>query len=185
MDIGNKLKALRKKSGLTLLELSEKTGIAQSTLSRIEKGLRTGNVKTHLKICQALGIKISQLYAGLGEDSQEEISPIETEAQDVEGFRYNEKAFAVALAREQFKKKMKPELLVISPSHSAKEPGDPPGTEKFIFCEEGQIEVKVNKAAYRLKKGSSLYFNSSLPHYFKNIGKQTAKCLCVSTPVRI
>lgn len=184
MEIGKKIKLLRKERGLTLQDVSQKTGIAQSTLSRIEKGLRTGTVKTHLKICEALGMRISELYVDL-EKPTEEISPIQAESKDAEGFRYNEKAFAVSLARDLFKKKMKPELLIIAPTHIAKEPGDAPGTEKFLFCQEGLLEVGINKARYKLKKGSTLYFNSSLPHYFKNIGKTTVKCITVSSPVRI
>lgn len=180
MELGKKIKLLRKEKGLTLAGVSQKTGIAQSTLSRIEKGQRTGTVKTHLKICEALGIRISELYVDL-EKSAEEISPIETSAKEAEGFQYNEKAFAVSLAKDFFKKKLKPELLIIAAGNRAKEPGDPSGTEKFLFCHEGLLEVIVDKTIYQLKKGSSLYFNSSLPHSFKNIGKTRAKCLCVSS----
>lgn len=184
MEIGKKIKFLRKELKLTLAELSQRTTIAQSTLSRIESGLRTGNITTHLKICEALGIKISDLYAGL-EKPKEEVSVFETRAKDVEGFRYNEKAFAISLTRDLFNKKMKPELLIIAPSKSANEPGDPPGTEKFLFCQEGLLEVGIEKTRYQLKKGETLYFNSSFPHYFKNLGKNTAKCIAVSSPVRI
>lgn len=185
MEIGAKIKLLRKERKLTLAEVSEKTGIAQSTLSRIEKGIRTGSVQTHLKICQALSVRISELYAGL-EKPPEEVAPVDTESTDVEGYSYNEKAFAISLVRELFKKKMKPELLIIAPSSTATEPGDPPGTEKFLFCYEGFIEVGIdNKARHELKKGGTLYFSSSPPHYFKNIGKATAKCLAVSSTTNL
>lgn len=40
MEIKDRLKLLRLKSGLTLVQLSKKTGIAQSTLSRYETGIR-------------------------------------------------------------------------------------------------------------------------------------------------
>lgn len=180
MELGKKIKLLRKERSFTLAEVSQRTGIAQSTLSRIEKGLRTGNVKTHLKICAALGIRISELYVGL-EKPEEEITSVETATKNVEGFVYNDKAYSLLLVRNIFKKRMKPELLILAPAKTAKEPGDPPGTEKFLFLHEGVLEVVVDNVQYHLKKGSSLYFNSSLAHSFKNIGKTTAKCLCISS----
>lgn len=183
MEIGKVIKALRKEAGLTLDGLFRKTGIATSTLSRIEKGIRTGSVKTHLKICEALGIKLSGLYAGLEEKTK--IFPMQANRKDAETVNYNGKAYTVSLARDLSKKKMSPELLVITASQTIREPGDNLGTEKFIFCLEGFLEVVVDKEPCRLKKGGTLYFNSSLPHRFKNIGKTAVKCLSVSSTARI
>ena len=36
--------------------------------------------------------------------------------------------------------------------------------------------------AVRVKRGASFYFDASIPHSLRNIGKRTAKCLSVITP---
>ena len=41
----------------------------------------------------------------------------------------------------------------------------------------------IGKETYALSKGNSLYFDASIEHLFKNIGKTNAKVLCIATPV--
>jgi uncharacterized cupin superfamily protein len=59
------------------------------------------------------------------------------------------------------------------------------GAEKFIFVLEGSIEAHINKETLSLHKGNTMYFDASLPHSLHNIGKTTAKLLCVTTPVSL
>ena len=64
-NLGQRIRTLRKEKGLTLVEISEKTGIAQATLSRIETGTMIGTVESHEKIAETLGIGLSELYTGV------------------------------------------------------------------------------------------------------------------------
>lgn len=50
------LREVRKKSGMTLRDLSEKVGVTAQAISRYEKGERTPTVKTAKKIGKILGI---------------------------------------------------------------------------------------------------------------------------------
>src|SRR3989338_266556 len=61
-DLGNRIRNLRRKKKITLIELSKLTGIAQATLSRIETGLMLGTVKSHQKIAETLGVSLAELY---------------------------------------------------------------------------------------------------------------------------
>lgn len=56
MDTSEKIKKIRIEKGLTTYDLSEKTGIPQSTISKIENGKRKIEVETLEKIAEALGI---------------------------------------------------------------------------------------------------------------------------------
>lgn len=49
MHIGRIIRRLRKERKITLLELSQKSGVAIATLSRIETGKMTGRLKSHLR----------------------------------------------------------------------------------------------------------------------------------------
>lgn len=57
LELSVKIVEARKKTGLTQKELSEKAHITQQQLSKIETGMNC-NIKTFLKVCTALGIKI-------------------------------------------------------------------------------------------------------------------------------
>lgn len=185
MDLSERIKLLRKQKGLTLAQVAQKTGIAQSTLSRIESGIRSGNLKTHLKICDALGVKPSELYAGL-EMPAEKIAPIESRfSEEAESFTYNKNAYSIILAKAVSKKNMLPQILMLEPNGKTAVEEDPAGTEKFIYCLKGNIEVIVEDKHYFLKETDTLYFRSSLPHSIKNTGKEKAKCLSVTSPVTL
>lgn len=55
-QIGNKILALRKTTGLTQAELAEKAGLADRTYADIERGNVNMRIETLLKICDALGV---------------------------------------------------------------------------------------------------------------------------------
>lgn len=55
--IGNKLFAVRKKLGLTQLEVAEASGLSDRTYADIERGTVNMRIETILKICQALHIR--------------------------------------------------------------------------------------------------------------------------------
>lgn len=63
--LGNRLRELRRRMGLTQAQLAEKAGIQQTTISNAEIGVRDPNRSTLVLISQGLGIPFSQLEAFL------------------------------------------------------------------------------------------------------------------------
>ena len=61
MNIGSKLKQFRKEKALTLDQISQMTGVAKATLSRIENGKVGGNFTTLKKIADALHVSLDEL----------------------------------------------------------------------------------------------------------------------------
>ena len=57
----NPVAAFRSRSGITLRDLSERTGVAASYLSKIERGLKPGSAATLSRIANALGTTIDSL----------------------------------------------------------------------------------------------------------------------------
>lgn len=53
-SVGNKLLEIRKRKGLTQIEVAEKAGLADRTYADIERGSANMRVETALRICQAL-----------------------------------------------------------------------------------------------------------------------------------
>ena len=58
---GNPVAAFRTHLGITLRDLSERTGVAASYLSEIERGLKPGSAVTLSRIANALGTTIDAL----------------------------------------------------------------------------------------------------------------------------
>lgn len=62
--IGERVKALRLMRGMNQTELAEKSGVADSTISSIERGERYGIVTTYLYLAEALDASIGELLGG-------------------------------------------------------------------------------------------------------------------------
>lgn len=58
------MKALRLMRGMNQTELAEKSGVADSTISSIERGERYGIVTTYLYLAEALDVSIAALLGG-------------------------------------------------------------------------------------------------------------------------
>lgn len=185
MKLGEKLKTLRRSKDLTLDKLAELSGVAKATLSRIENGVTTGNLTTHLKICEALKVNLGELYKGLENPEEKIVAFDEKNIKDAEVFSYDEKVSSIILSKQTGKKKMLPQLLIIEPQKGTPVEENHPGTDKFLYCLEGELELKISEKTFALKKNASIYFDSSLPHSIKNIGTKTAKMITVVSPVAL
>lgn len=62
--VGRRLKQYRKLRGLKAVELAKRSGVPQSTISDVERGIRSGlnlTVKSAEQLCWALGISLDTL----------------------------------------------------------------------------------------------------------------------------
>ena len=180
MELGERIRAIRQEKRMTLADLSEKSGVAQATLSRIENGIMTGTIKSHLKISEAFGMSLADLYR-LSEAAPKD-ARVESEVAQKDVFVHDEKSSSILLASQVFSKKMMPILIRLTPDGRTPAEEAAVGTEKFLYCLSGKVKVSVSGKEYPLDAGDRLYFNASLPHFIENFGKSEAKCLSVSSP---
>lgn len=76
--VGSRIRELRKGRHLTQTELSEKIGVAQSDLSRMEQGEYKVGLDTLFKILQVFDLKMGEFFG-------ETETPAEKEARDLVG----------------------------------------------------------------------------------------------------
>ena len=62
MDIKRAILDARIKSGLTQMELSEKSGIAQADISRLENGTRNPSLAMVKRLAEGLGMRLKLEY---------------------------------------------------------------------------------------------------------------------------
>jgi len=180
MEIGEKIRTIRQEKRMTLAEVFSKSGVAQATLSRIENGIMTGRLESHVKICDALGISLADLYRDLGTDEKKVEAVSERQKEGV--FVHDEKTSSILLTSQALSKKMMPILIRLSPEGRTAVEEARNNTEKFLYCLSGNVKIVVGGKNYSLGPGDRLYFNASLPHFIENSGKTGAKCLSVSSP---
>ena len=182
MFIGEKLHALRKAKRISLTELSEKSGVQMATLSRIENKKMVGTLDSHMQIAKALGVDVTDLYKGLSHQN----AVIEFgHEKNTDVFTHSDEASFEILTKNIMNKKMMPTLVRIEEGGKTNKEQAQGGTEKFIFVLDGHVEISVNGQLFTLHKFNTLYFDASLPHFFRNNGKGAVKLICVGTPVSL
>ena len=180
MDIAGRIRSLRKEKNLTLRQLSQRSNVALATLSRMETGKMVGTVESHKSIAAVFNKSLSQLYSDIEKDEKAiEHQPLKNRT---DMFLHNDKASYHMLTNNILSKKMMPVILKISAGGRTTTEQSSKESEKFIYVLKGSVNIMIDGKAHALKKGETLYFNGSLPHHVKNIGKDEAQAICVITP---
>jgi len=180
MLMGKIIQGLRKEKKMTLLELSEKSGVALATLSRIENSKMTGTLQSHINICKALETDITELYKDLSLSKKK--VEMQSRKARLDVFFHSKNASSEILISKDANKKMLPLIIKIAKGGSTHKEATKAGIEKFIYIASGRIEANIGDEKYHLTKGDTLYFESSAPHYFKNTGPGEASLICVVCP---
>lgn len=177
--VGVNIKRARNEMGLTLRALAKKLGISASFLSQVESGKASPSLSTLKNISDALGYTVSTLI----EDGQKTgDNPI---------VRSNERKYLheagkginlYLLTSRDPNKQMEPLLFKLKEGATSGDATYKHFGQEFVLVLKGAIEITLNDIVYVLRKGDSIYFNSSVPHAFKNLGKEEAEAVWVVTP---
>ncbi|HHV38512.1 MAG TPA: helix-turn-helix transcriptional regulator [Tepidimicrobium sp.] len=63
MDVGNRIRQLRKQNDMTTSELAKKCNTSQPVISKLENGYRIPDIPTLKKICEAFDMTLADFFA--------------------------------------------------------------------------------------------------------------------------
>ena len=182
-NLGQRIRSLRKAKNITLVEMADKTGVAQATLSRIETGIMTGTLESHEKIAEVLGIGLADLYSGM-DKRYEEITHLPQGAE--KKVTHHAGQFQVELlTQESSKKKITPYLITVQGKNSVPQEQSERGVEKFFYVLQGEVRVVLDQKEYLVRENETLYFDASLPHQIFNDQTSRARILAAVSPSRL
>lgn len=181
--LGKRINFLRKQRKITLVELAKKTGIDQATLSRMENEKMVGTLDSHMRICQAFGMRLPELYEEVVQKIDE--SRDNAVKHKLETFSHSGGAVSELLTTGILQKRMMPILLRLKPKGSTGAEDYPVPTERFVYVLKGSIEVVFSKETKVLEAGDSLYFSASVSHSFRNASKTDSELISVITPTSL
>jgi len=186
LHIGKKIREIRKKGGLVLQDLSDRTGLSKPLLSQIEKETVSPPIATLLKISKALNTNISFFFQDDG--SEEKVIVVRKDESKVIDSRYfgREESgyYYEALAFKKPQKYMEPFLVEFKRKRVDQLSYFSHEGEEFIYLLEGTLEFRTENQQYILQPGDSLYFESSIPHAYRALERRNAKALSVIYPAR-
>ncbi|MGW7099435.1 helix-turn-helix domain-containing protein [Streptomyces sp. NPDC054838] len=170
--VGPRLRALRRRRGTTLAQLSEATGISLSTLSRLESGQRRPTLELLLPLAKAHRVALDDLV-GAPDTGDPRIRPRPFVRH---GCTY------VPLSRDfggvhAFKQILPPR----DPSLPLPEPKVHEGYE-WLYVLSGRVRLLLGEHDLVLTAGEAAEFDTRTPHAFFNAGPQPAEFLSLFGP---
>ncbi|PYT71101.1 MAG: MerR family transcriptional regulator [Acidobacteria bacterium] len=171
---GQRFRRLRAKRGLSLAQVAKATGVSVGFLSALERGQMRSSVATLRRIARFYGTNILSLFEAAG-DNPRLVRPRERRIlETTPDVRMELLAWGNTA--------MEPHLFRVKPGGGSGESYTHEG-EEFLHVLRGEFEIWLDKSEhYQLKRGDSLYFESSTPHRWKNPGRKEAWVLWINTP---
>jgi transcriptional regulator with XRE-family HTH domain len=180
---GVALKALRRKYGWTLAEVSRRTGVATSTLSRIENDRTSLTFDKLARLSAGLEVDILAVF-GNGTGFETRTSGRRSITRVGEGKTVETRtSWNLYPAWDLLNKSIMPVVAELH-AHSLEEFGDlmrHPG-EEYAYVLEGEVDLYTSLyAPVRLQTGDSIYFDSSMGHAYVCAREQRCRVLSLCT----
>lgn len=182
-NLGARLRHMRKARQLTLSGLATLSGVAVSTISKIENGALSPTLDKVLRLAEGLDLTIGQL---IGDDEigisppNSRFAPSRADA----GIVIDTKNYVYRyLCSELTNKRMVPIHAYIKAS-SMRDfgPLERHGGEEFLIVMDGEVVVHSEfYAPVTLKRGESIYLDSTMGHAYLSAGKGDAEVFCICT----
>ena len=176
-SIGEKLRALRLKKKMGLVELGQHSGLSPALLSKIERGRLIPTLPTLLRISLVFSVGLEHFF-------QPSSRPTLAIVRCAERKRFPEKLgatnpgyFFESLDFPALERSMSAYYVEFEETGSSMH--DHAGAE-FLYIIEGLLVITVGEDAHELGAGDSIYFDSSVPHRYQRSGSTPCRAVVVT-----
>jgi len=177
IDIGGRLKKIRKRQAMSQKEMAAQVGVTPSTISQIESGTIYPSIPALYKIAQVLEVPVAAFFRDRSATTDRIVFSGSAPAsfndlpkQDISGYR---------LAPPDFESAAEPYLIEISggkklPAHFFIHKG-----EEMGYVLNGSLELKIGNRVHRATVGDVIYLASDHPMHWQNTGTEAARLLWI------
>jgi transcriptional regulator with XRE-family HTH domain len=166
-ELSNFIRQAREKIGLTLNELSEQSGVAPSTIQKIESRQMIPSIAVILKIAAGLGIDAGELIASR---SPPKVEIVVQRTGQYASMNASKKVRYEKLSADIQGAEVECWRIVIGAAYSAKLFRPQLFLEAVIFCERGVIELDIDGEICVLSPGDTVHTRSKTLFGLRNTG---------------
>jgi transcriptional regulator with XRE-family HTH domain len=177
VDVGERLRALRKARRCTLRTIAARSGLSESFLSQVERGRSSASIASLRRIAESLGISMADLFGPDG----------------VPGPHVLRRDERPALSFGILGRKL---LLTPRPLHhlevfagelevggsTGEQPYAHGDSEELFVVVSGTVELELGGEVFELERGDSIDYRSSTPHRISNVGQDLAEVMWIISP---
>ena len=176
MEIGEKIKRLRLKKGLTQEELGERTDLSKGYISQLERDLSSPSIETLFNILEVLGCSPKEFF-----EDEMHVQKVVYGYDERTSFIDEEKGYQIEwLIPESNENDMEPILLTFQ-KHGEFKSFEPSLAETFAYVLSGRVVVRIGRRHYFAKEGESIYFHASDEHQIVNDYDGQSQLLLIAT----
>lgn len=177
IEIGSKIRMLRKSKAMTITQLAGVTGLSTSLLSQIETGKTSPSIATLRKIAMALETSLVQFFEG------DQSTDIVVRRGQRKYLGHEGSQVRYQLLSPDLNRAMEPVLLELEPGESEFEgPALTHRGEECMYVVEGRLKFELGGVLYVLDAGDSVYFDASMGHRIANGSDKKTVVIGVVTP---
>jgi transcriptional regulator with XRE-family HTH domain len=177
LDVGAHLKSVRQMYGLSQRELAKRAGVTNGLISLIEQNRVSPSVSSLKKVLDGIPMALADFFTlDVGVKPQvffprEELADIGSASVELRlvGVRLAKRAMSILHERYAPDADTGEEML----THAGEEGG---------VIVKGRIELTVGGESRILGPGDAYYFKSTLPHRFRNVGREECEIVSASSP---
>lgn len=184
--LGVCLKAARRARGLTLKQVAERTGMALSTLSKVENGQMSLTYDKLLQLTAGLKIEIAELFepAGSRPERREVITARRSISRAGQGHLVDTTFYSYRYQCTDLVGKQMVPILAEIRARTLEEFGAllRHAGEEYFYVTSGRVAVHTEfYEPAILDVGDGIYLDSSMGHAYLNVGEEPARAICVCT----
>lgn len=163
--IGREVRAFRHQSGITIADLSSRTGLSIGMLSKIENGNTSPSLSTLQTLAHAMSVPLTSFFRRF-EDVHHAVHTksgegVETERRGTRaGHQYN---LLGHLGSNTTGVVVEPYLITLTSASDVFPTFQHEGIE-FLYMLEGEVGYRHGNQVYPLKPGDTLFFDADAPH---------------------
>ncbi len=181
--IGEKIRSLRLKKKIGLVDLGKHTGLSPALLSKIETGKLFPTLPTLLRVAMVFGVGLEHFFGGKDHgpvlaivrrnerQSFPESPGSETVAYHFESLDFPSKDRRIQAYLAEFHP--------VTPENARRH--EHAGIE-MVYLFEGSLEIEIGKEAHTLEAGDAITFDASVPHAYRRAGTKPCRAIVVSAP---
>lgn len=174
MSLGNRIRQTRTQKGITLQELSERSGLSKGFICQLENDKASPSLQALERLSTGLGIPIAFLFLS----EEEKIHVVR--ASERPGYSIGNDGLTVQLLSARGRG-LKMVMFELAPGNFTGGDSHAHEGEECHLVMEGTVRYVQADESVILKAGDSLHWHGYIPHRVENCGTTVARILCVAS----
>lgn len=175
--LGQRLKTIRNKRGVSQSDLAKLIGVTPSTISQVEHNQIYPSLPALLKMAEVLSVEVSSFFQDSETRTRKVVFPAKEASKIILNNVPDEDISGKLLTPMDMNFKIEPYILEISPntvlpSHFILHKG-----EEMGYLLNGHLKLKFENSIHEIWAGDVVYLTSEIPSQWENEGQETARLL--------